>query len=63
MSFFPDEPKKEYVEVIHQWLPLWSYHYWEIEEIKEKAIRYDHDTYTLLEELPKQTYYYKELQS
>ena len=62
MSFFPGEPKREYVEVTYQWMPLWSYHYWEIEEIKEKAVRYDHDTYTLLVPLVQETNYYKESQ-
>jgi hypothetical protein len=56
------KPKPEYREVVHQWMPLWSYHFYEIEEIKEKAIKYDHDTYTILEEIPQETNYYKDSQ-
>ena len=53
------EPEKPIMrEVIYEWLPLEFYNYKEIEDIKNKATKYDFDTYTLLEEIPPNTNYY-----
>ena len=50
------EPIKK--EVIYQWLPLEFYSLKEIADIQNKAVRYDFDTYTLLEEIPMNTGYF-----
>ena len=52
------EPKQEYREITYQWLPLEFYSLKEVSDIQNKAIRYDFDTYTLLEEIPKETHFY-----
>ena len=43
------EPKPVMHEVIYQWMPLWSYHLDEIQDIKDACVRYDHNTFTMLE--------------
>ena len=52
------EPEPVMHEVIHQWMPLWSYHLDEIQEIKDSCISYTHDTYTMLEEFPLSTNFF-----
>ena len=52
------EPEPQLQEKVHQWMPLWSYSFREIDEIKETAVRYDHNTYTMLEAPPISTNFF-----
>jgi len=52
------EPEIRYIEITYSWLPIWAYNYEEIEYIKKTCVKYDHNTYTMLEKYPEETHFY-----